>query len=291
MTEYIPDDALPRLGKTDEGVKHDYFIDEDGKVVDESGREIIWKLSDGVKHDKERGVWYVTKRRVSPPPTTLQILRHMGGEKVELLDGQKIEEYIETIELGKTISPAFQTDPQVQNEEPSPVKKRLTREDGMTSRRKGIEGQRRCAQFLMGIVHELSDNYGQDEPDYHLMEIIGVVLAIGQHKGYTLNEMTKQRRISSKDLVSAEKDVKKYRVPMIIFVTNFTNGQIWAYLVRFEEYDGFKGITTPIELLKTDEKSQKFLMDSIISVLVKVGFDRNLVEKETKTYFSNLQPL
>ena len=158
----------------------------------------------------------------------------------------------------------------------------LTQADGLASRRKGDLAQKETAKLLRRLGFEVDDHYGVGLPDYIFWKA-GKKVAIGAHKAFTLSkEETKQRTITAEMMKAEINAAMKYKLPLVILVTNLRNKRRWVELIPYEELKEFKRFTTPLILAEDAPESQKICEESILRLREILGYILNQKSHKSK---------
>jgi len=149
---------------------------------------------------------------------------------------------------------------------------KLTREDGITNRKKGNNAQVKTAEYLKGLGFILENDCDKSAPDF-LFFNDGIMVGIGAHKGFTLTKGgTRQRSISRKTVVIEYETAKELHLPLILFVTNLDNGQRWAKLIPYAELGKFESASTPVILSENSPEAYQTLQNTIDEVRKSLGY-------------------
>lgn len=150
----------------------------------------------------------------------------------------------------------------------------LTPEDGRANRIRGHEQQDEMAQALRGFGFEVTVGHGIGKPDFKIRMSGGVkITAVGSNKAYTLHDELKrmQRRVTYKDCLPEAVLAKKLGVPMVLFVTNTSNGRRDMLIVGPDELKEWKGVSTSVRLAKNDARTGAELEEEFAKGIVALG--------------------
>jgi len=139
----------------------------------------------------------------------------------------------------------------------------LTSADGIASRTKGNMAQKETADFLRNCGFQIEEYYGVGLPDY-IIRWQGKRVAIGAHKAFTLSRQGTAQRTITKDELEAEiAAALKYKLPLVLLVTNLKNKRRWAELISYEKLKEFERFTTPVILTDDVPETERICMESI----------------------------
>jgi len=162
---------------------------------------------------------------------------------------------------------------------PAPTERdplRLTREDGVTNRKKGNNAQVETYEFLKGLGFMLENDPSKNSPDFLFYNSsMSLMAGIGAHKAFTLTKQgTRQRSISAKSVDVEYGTAKELKLPLILFVLNLDNGQRWAHFIPHEKLDKFKSksVCTPLILAENSSEAYETLRNSILEVKKQLGY-------------------
>jgi hypothetical protein len=146
---------------------------------------------------------------------------------------------------------------------------KLTREDGLANREKGNQALMRFYENLRKLNKDPKVSLLHGAPDLMFLYGDGQVRYVAAYKALTLSAQgsAKQRWIPRAKLVAESRVALKENKPLILFVENFTNGRVWAYVIPQDRVRDFKGVTTPLMLVNDDQESEKACRDSLTNVL------------------------
>jgi hypothetical protein len=151
---------------------------------------------------------------------------------------------------------------------------RLTKEDGVTNRKKGNNAQVETYEFLKELGFLLENDCSKSSPDF-LFYNSSLMVGVGAHKAFTLTKQgTRQRSISAETLIVEYETAKELRLPLILFVLNLDNRQRWAHFIPHEELDKFKSksVCTPLILAENSPEAYETLRNSILEVKKQLGY-------------------
>jgi hypothetical protein len=151
---------------------------------------------------------------------------------------------------------------------------RLTKEDGVTNRRKGNNAQVETYEFLKELGFVLENDCSKSSPDF-LFYNSSLMVGVGAHKAFTLTRQgTRQRSIGADTLEVEFQTAKELRLPLILFVLNLDNGQRWARFIPHEELDKFKSksVCTPLILAQNSPEAYETLRNTILEVKKQLGY-------------------
>lgn len=149
---------------------------------------------------------------------------------------------------------------------PSPSSGKLTKEAGIANRDKGNKAQLKFSEETLHGAGKLHDNsLKEGTPDF-VFYAPGTRTArgVGAFKALTLKEDgTRQRWIPRRKVLAELRLAQRYAVPMILFVQNLTNGRIWAKVMPVGELREFNGLTTPLDLVENEPRSERVCRETM----------------------------
>ena len=153
---------------------------------------------------------------------------------------------------------------------------KITTQGGRANHEAGHKQQDEMGQLLRDKGFDVKVGHGIGEPDFIIrLRKNGVTTNVAAiaNKFYSLRDEPKkrQRRISVKDCRPELALAKELKIPMILIVTNRINGQMWMYIVNADELKTWKGISTPVMLVKGDEGTGQELEEEFANNIVKLG--------------------
>jgi hypothetical protein len=171
-------------------------------------------------------------------------------------------EYMEKVDRASQVQYEKSAGPEETEGEPL----KLTKENGITNRKKGNNAQIETFEYLKGLGFFLENDCASNACDflfYGHEEMVG----IGAHKAFTLTRQgTRQRSISTKTIHVEYETAKELRLPLILFVLNLDNKQRWAHFIPNEELGKFKSVSTPLILAENTQEAYQTLHDTILEV-------------------------
>ena len=153
---------------------------------------------------------------------------------------------------------------------------KITTQGGRANHEAGHKQQDEMGQLLRDRRFDVKVRHGIGEPDFIIrLSKSGVIISVAAvaNKFYTLHDepRKRQRRISVKDCRPELALAKKLKIPMVLIVTNRINGRMWMYIVNVDELKTWKGISTPVMLVKGDDGTGQELEEEFASNIVKLG--------------------
>jgi len=139
----------------------------------------------------------------------------------------------------------------------------LTSADGIASRTKGNMAQKETADFLRNCGFQVEEYYGVGLPDY-IIRWQGKRVAIGAHKAFTLSRQGTTQRTIKNELEAEIAAALKYKLPLVLLVTNLKNKRRWAELISYEKLKEFERFTTPVILADDVPETERICMESIL---------------------------
>lgn len=149
--------------------------------------------------------------------------------------------------------------------EPENEKVKLTKVNGKASRTLGNKAQHETANILRSMGFEVEEFYGVGQPDIILWwerERVAVVA----HKAYTFSEKIRQRTISKEDIKTELNVALKLKLPLIIIITNLSNGRRYAELIPYEKLKEFERFTTPLILVDNKPETRCICEETLLKL-------------------------
>ncbi|MEM0049184.1 MAG: hypothetical protein QW424_04690 [Candidatus Bathyarchaeia archaeon] len=144
-------------------------------------------------------------------------------------------------------------------------KVRLTTANGIASRRLGNKAQHETAELLRNMGFEVEEYYGVGRPDI-IPWWNNRRAAVVAHKAYTFTDKIKQRTISRKDIETEIKAALKFKLPLVIIVTNLSNGRRYAEIIPYEKLKEFEKFTTPLILADDKPETRSMCEETLLKL-------------------------
>ena len=153
---------------------------------------------------------------------------------------------------------------------------KITTQGGRANHEAGHKQQDEMGQLLRDRGFDVKVGHGTGESDFTIRLLkngVAISVAAGSNKFYTLHDepRKRQRRISVKDCRPELTLAKGLKIPMVLIVTNRINGRMWMHIVNADELNTWKGISTPVMLVKGDDGTGQELEEEFASNIVKLG--------------------
>ncbi|MEM3145836.1 MAG: hypothetical protein QW332_07665 [Thermoproteota archaeon] len=144
-------------------------------------------------------------------------------------------------------------------------KVRLTTANGITSRRLGNKAQHETAELLRNMGFEVEEHYGVGRPDI-IPWWNNRRAAVVAHKAYTFTDKIRQRTITRKDIETEINAALKFKVPLVIIVTNLSNGRRYAEVIPYEKLNEFEKFTTPLILVDDKPETRSICEETLLKL-------------------------
>ncbi|MEM3646463.1 MAG: hypothetical protein QXM87_08990 [Candidatus Bathyarchaeia archaeon] len=144
-------------------------------------------------------------------------------------------------------------------------KVRLTTANGIASRRLGNKAQHETAELLRNMGFEVEEHYGVGRPDI-IPWWNNRRAAVVAHKAYTFTDKIRQRTITRKDIETEINAALKFKVPLVIIVTNLSNGRRYAEVIPYEKLNEFEKFTTPLILVDDKPETRSICEETLLKL-------------------------
>jgi len=144
-------------------------------------------------------------------------------------------------------------------------KVRLTTANGIASRRLGNKAQHETAELLRNMGFEVEEHYGVGRPDI-IPWWNNRRAAVVAHKAYTFTDKIRQRTIIRKDIETEINAALKFKVPLVIIVTNLSNGRRYAEVIPYEKLNEFEKFTTPLILVDDKPETRSICEETLLKL-------------------------
>lgn len=144
-------------------------------------------------------------------------------------------------------------------------KVKLTKANGRASRALGNKAQHETANILRNMGFEVEEYYGVGQPDI-ILWWEGERVAVVAHKAYTFSEKIRQRTISKEDIRTELNVALKLKLPLVIIVTNSSNGRRYAEVIPYEKLGEFERFTTPLILVDDKPEMRRICEETLLKL-------------------------
>lgn len=144
-------------------------------------------------------------------------------------------------------------------------KVRLTTANGIASRRLGNKAQHETAEILRSMGFEVEEYYGVGQPDI-IPWWSNRRVAVVAHKAYTFTDKIRQRTINRKDIEAEIDAALKFKLPLVIIVTNLSNGRRYAEIIPYEKLNEFEKFTTPLILVDDKPEARNICEETLLKL-------------------------
>ncbi|MEM3479695.1 MAG: hypothetical protein QXV74_06615, partial [Candidatus Bathyarchaeia archaeon] len=133
------------------------------------------------------------------------------------------------------------------------------------SRRLGNKAQHETAELLRNMGFEVEEHYGVGRPDI-IPWWNNRRAAVVAHKAYTFTDKIRQRTITRKDIETEINAALKFKVPLVIIVTNLSNGRRYAEVIPYEKLNEFEKFTTPLILVDDKPETRSICEETLLKL-------------------------